>query len=150
MEPRQLQFATFGDALAELDRLQTRGYTPAGNWNLGQVCDHLAFFIDGTLDGHKFRVPWIFKAVFGRWVLKRILNKKQMKRGGFTPQKPLPLRDIDEATAVAHLKNSLNRLKTNTGELHPSPFFGTLTPEQWREMHLIHCAHHLGHLIPKS
>ena len=25
-----------------------------------------------------------------------------------------------------------------------------VTPEQWRELHLIHCAHHLGFLVPRS
>jgi hypothetical protein len=44
----------------------------------------------------------------------------------------------------------MDRLRTHQGEMHASPFFGYLTPQQWRDLHLIHCAHHLGYLIPKS
>jgi hypothetical protein len=51
---------------------------------------------------------------------------------------------------VARLKETIERLRTHQGELHASPFFGYLTPDQWRRLHLIHCAHHLGFLVPKG
>lgn len=149
MPSRDLDFRTFAEAHAELDRLHRRGYEKLGNWDLAQICEHLAFFIDGTLDGHKIKVPWLFKVLFGRMVLKRILSQRRMKTGVFTPQKPLPEPGGDEGAAVDHLKDSLARLEKHQGEMFDSPFFGHLTPEQWRDLHLIHCAHHFGFLQPK-
>src|SRR5262245_25635913 len=99
---RDLEFKTIADARAELERLRT-GCATLGQWNLGQTCDHLAFFIEGSMDGHQFKVPWLIKALFGRMVLRRILSSRRMKSGGPTPQKPLPSPSIDEATAVARL-----------------------------------------------
>lgn len=149
MTHRQLDFKGFAEVLAEIDRLHGCGYEKAGQWDLAQVCHHLSYFIEGSLDGHAFRVPWIFKVVFGRRVLKRILSQRRMKTGVFTPQKPLPEPGRDEVAAVNRLKQAIARLQSHQGELHASPFFGYLTPQQWRELHLIHCAHHLGFLIPK-
>src|SRR5262245_9596482 len=138
MAPRELQFRDFDEALAELDRLHRGGYSKLGGWDLAQACDHLAYFIRGSLDGFTFKVPWLFKVLFGRLVLRRILKRRRMSAGGPTPQKPLPAPGGDEAAAVARLKGEIGRLLAHPGELQPSPFFGRLTPEQWRELHLIH------------
>lgn len=150
MTQRELSFANFKDMRAELDRLQRNGYDRSGQWDLAQVCDHLDYFMAGTIDGHPFHVPWVLKVLFGRMVLKRILSKRKMKRGVFTPQKPLPAAGGDEAAAVAKLKNTISRFEAHQGDYIDSPFFGHLTPEQWHDLHLIHAAHHLGFLIPKS
>lgn len=149
MEPRQLSFDDFAQVRAELDRLQTDGYRPAGQWDLARACDHLTFFIRGSLDGHPYRVPWLFKVLFGRLVLRRILTQRRMKPGVPTPHKnPSPPNDV--SAAVAQLKEALARFESHRGEYRASPFFGALTPDQWRELHLIHCAHHLGYLVPSS
>ena len=149
MTPRELHFADFAAVRAELDRL-ARGYDQAGNWDLAQACDHLNFFITGSLNGHRFKVPWLFKVLFGRLVLRRILSGRKMKTGVFTPQKPLPESGGDATAAVANLKATLARFEQHQGEFHDSPFFGHLTPDQWRDLHLIHCAHHLGFLLPRD
>src|SRR5439155_19401952 len=117
------------------------GYEKLGQWDLAQVCDHLTYFIQGSLDGYTFRVPWLLKFLFGRFMLRRILKHRWMKSGIPTPQKPLPPAGGDEAAAVARFKQMIERLQAHQGELQPSPFFGYLTPQQWRELHLIHCAH---------
>jgi len=149
MGRRDLQFHTFGEVLADLDLLRQGGYDRAGSWDLAQICDHLTYFIEASLDGYTLRVPWLLKVLFGRWVLRRILTQKKMKAGVRTPQKPLPAPGRDEAAAVARLKRVIGRLESHSGELHDSPFFGHLTPGQWRELHLIHCSHHLSFLVPR-
>jgi hypothetical protein len=150
MGQRPLQFQDFPEALAEVDRLHRGGYTKLGRWDLAQVCDHLTYFVQGSLDGHPYTVPWLFKVLFGRLYLRRILSQRRMKAGVPTPQKPLPAPGGDEAAAVDRFKQTIERLRAHPGELHPSPFFGYLTPQQWRDQHLIHCAHHLGFLLPNS
>jgi hypothetical protein len=150
MKARELDLRDIQTVNAELDRLLVGGYEQAGNWDLAQVCDHLAFFIDQSLDGQTVKVPWILKVLLGRLMLRRILKQRRMKENGPTPQKPLPNPGGDAAAAVARLKAALARLDAHRGELHASPFFGYLTPAQWRELHLIHCGHHLGFMIPKG
>ena len=150
MQLRQLDFKDFSQVLADVEQLQRAGYERAGQWDLAQVCEHVTYFMKGSLDGHPYRVPWVFKVLFGRLVLRRILNAGKMKPGAPTPQKPLPAPGGDVATAVAGLKDAITRLQAHAGELHASPFFGYLTPEQWRDLHLIHCAHHLAFLAPKG
>jgi hypothetical protein len=147
---RQLRFPDFASACAEVDRLHRDGYEQLGRWDLAQICDHMTFFVGGSLDGPNYRVPWPFRVLFGRLVLRRILSQGRMKAGGPTPQRPLPAPGGDEAAAVARFKAVIARLEAHDGELHDSPFFGHLTPRQWRDLHLIHCGHHLGYLVPKA
>jgi hypothetical protein len=150
MPQRQLELKDFPAVLVEVERLHRGGYDKLGQWDLAQVCDHLEFFIRQSMDGFTFKVPWLFRVLFGRKVLKRILSQGRMKPGVFTPQKPLPPPGLDEAAAVAHFKHLIERLQSHQGEFHDSPFFGHLTPEQWRELHLIHCTHHLAFLQPRA
>lgn len=147
--PRELHFQNFDEVLSEVDRLHTKGYNQAGNWDLAQVLDHLAFFMKGPMDGYQFKVPWPIKVLLGKWVKRRILSGKKMKRGVFTPQKPLPPSGLDEAAAVKRFGEVLQRLRNHQGALLPNPFFGPMSLDEALQLNLIHCNHHLGYLIPK-
>ena len=71
-----------------------------------------------------------------------------MRAGLRTVPASVPGPEVDERAGIAEARELLQRLATRTGALQPSPFFGDLTPDQWRELHLIHCAHHLGFFEP--
>ncbi|MCY2967326.1 MAG: DUF1569 domain-containing protein [Planctomycetota bacterium] len=148
MPHRVLNFSSFQQIREELDRLCSRGYEQHGDWDLSQTCDHLAYFIEGSLDGHRFKTPWLIKTLFGRFVLRRILSQGRMPDRVPSPQKPPPAPG-DETAAVKRLRTVLDRFEHHTGEFHDSPFFGHLTPDEWRQLHSIHCAHHLGWLSPR-
>ena len=148
MAQRNIAFADYTEVLAEVDRLHRGGYEKLGQWDLAQICDHLTYFMLASLDGAKFKVPWLLKVLLGRLVLRRILKTRRMKPGAPTPQKPLPAAGGDPEAAVIRIKQTVARLQAHHGELVASPFFGYLSPEQWRDLHLIHCAHHLGYLQP--
>lgn len=150
MQAQELQFGSFEEALTYAEQLHTRGYERAGNWDLGQVLDHLTYFMKGALDGYTFKVPWILKVLLGKMVLRRILKEKRMKRGVFTPQKPLPEPGQDDVAALERFRETARRFVAHTGEYQPSPFFGVMTREEVRELNLLHCRHHLGYLIPKG
>jgi hypothetical protein len=149
VEQRQLDFKDFPAVLAEIDGLHRDGYDKLGQWDLAQVCDHLTYFVQGSLDGYTFRVPWLFKFLFGRLAIGRILKQRRMKAGITTPHKPLPPAGGDEAAAIERYRQVVERFRAHQGELHDSPFFGYLTPQQWRDLHLVHAAHHLGFLRAK-
>lgn len=149
MPQRELNLQTINDVLAEIDHLQKTGCTPTGNWDFTQVCNHLAYFAEGSLDGYQFKVPWIFKKLFGRRVLNRIMTQRKMKTGVFTPQRPLPAPGQDAAAAADRLRKALIRVRDHRGEFCASPFFGEMTPDQVRDLAVIHSAHHLAFLQPK-
>ena len=150
MQPRDLELKTFDEVLAEAERLHRHGYERTGQWDLAQVLDHLTYFMNGGLDGYTFKVHWIIKTLLGKMVLRRISSQKKMKRGVFTPHKPLPEPGGDEAAALARFREALKRFVDHPGDYQPSPFFGIVSREESQELNLIHCRHHLGYLIPKS
>ncbi len=147
--PRELHLQNCDEVLTEVDRLHTQGYTRTGNWDLAQVLDHLTFFMRGPMDGYQFKVPWLMKVLLGKWAKRSILSAKKMKRGVFTPQKPLPPSGLDEAATVKRFTEILTRLRNHQGALLPNPFFGPMSLDETLELNLLHCNHHLGYLIPK-
>lgn len=48
---RELKFLDFDNVIRDVEQLQARGYSRAGNWNLAQVCGHLADWMSYPLDG---------------------------------------------------------------------------------------------------
>jgi hypothetical protein len=51
---------------------------------------------------------------------------------------------------VARLKAAAERFKTYTGDIVPSPLFGKMTKDEAEKLQLVHSAHHLSFLVPKS
>jgi hypothetical protein len=56
----------------------------------------------------------------------------------------------NDAEAVKELKAALDEWKNHTGPVHPSPLFGNWDYETATKLQLVHCAHHLGYLLPKG
>src|SRR5262245_34135855 len=120
---RPLDFRDFEEVLAEVERLHRGGYRKAGRWDLAQVCDHLCYFFQGSLEGFSFRVPWLIRKLLGPFFLRRISKTRRMQEGWRTPQQPLPEPGGDEAAAVARLRHTVERFQSYREELYPSPFF---------------------------
>jgi hypothetical protein len=89
--------------------------------------------------------------VGARWfALGKILRHRVFHRRFPAPAYMQPAATQDDPAALERLRQVIGRLKAHTGPMQPSPVFGKLTPEQWREVHLWHCEHHLSFLIPRS
>lgn len=153
---RRLRFHSLDEIIVEAENLHTRGYEKTGQWDLAQICNHCACWVKYPMDGFP-RLPWYLKPVF--FVLKHTLMKKiekQMKDDRTFPQgvstAPMTVFPAgqDESAAVLNLKNELSRMKTFTGPMHASPLRGLLPKDEWVDSHLVHCAHHLSFLVPKS
>ncbi len=157
IQRRDLVFDNWDQVLADLERLQQYGYDQTGNWSLSQNCRHLNDWLRFTMDG--FPVPpWPLKIMLGavrmlagKRMLKRVLTTRKMPVGGpTTPQTVYPdEKDADEA-AAQQLTATIKRFQAYRGPIQPSPLFGDLDYETATRLHLIHVAHHLSFLVPRS
>ena len=147
---RTLDFADFDAVLADVERLRRDGYRRAGNWGLAQACDHLTRFMRGSLEGFGFQFPLPVRLA-GRWlILGRTLRTRRIPAGVKGPAPLMPPADVDADAALRDFAETLGRVRDHAGDFHPSPLFGRMTPEQWRQVHLIHAAHHLSVLVPNE
>jgi hypothetical protein len=150
---RKLTFASLDEVVADAENLLAKGYERAGNWDLAQVCTHLAEWLRFPIDGFP-KVPLLLRPVF--WLL-RLTRGQAMRRNiagyGFSNGKPTMPQTVaspggDPAAAVAKLKEVAERFKAHTGSIHPSPLFGAMNKDEALRLQLKHCEHHLSFLIP--
>ena len=150
MERRTLRLHSLDEAACDAERLLVTGYDRAGNWNLGQVCEHMALVMNLSIDGFPSKFPWPMRVV-ARWLyLRPILAHRVFRKRMPAPKYLLPLEMADDAAGVERLRGAIRRFAGHPGPFAASPVFGDLTSEQWREVHLWHCEHHLSFLLPKS
>ena len=127
------------------------GTSPAstGKWTAAQNIQHVALFIDASIDGFTFTVPAPIRFV-ARLMRSRFLNK------GFNPGiKPpakaaamfAPAPDISMEAAIDHLDRSVQRAKQQKMTA-ASPLFGTMDHEQWVRMHCRHAELHFSFIQP--
>jgi hypothetical protein len=146
---RVLHFDTLEDVLADAERLTAGRIESRGNWSAGQAFEHLARWMDFSLDGFPVRVPWLVRVLFGRLILRRALRRGfpagfRWKGANAAASDPGP---TDAAAGLEHLRRSVARLRTET-QRSPSPLFGKLSAEEWEQLHLRHAELHLSFLDP--
>ena len=163
--PRPLSFASVAEAPDEAARLRAAGYEKRGNWDLRQIADHCAEWIELALSGD-YRPPAVMKPVFfvlrktfGPKMLRKVLATGAIKAGLPTDPKTVPppadardgtRDDAAEAAAVDRLRTAADRLAAHAGPVPDSPLYGPMTADEAKRLHAIHCAHHLGFLEPAS
>ena len=141
---RKLKFADTDAVAAEVRRLRS-GYRKIGEWSLPQACWHLETAIRLSMQPHPQKD---FKAGLGRKVLLlAILIIGRIPAGAHAADIVTPAKEVPES-AIDDFVGVLEKLKDFTGEFAPNPMFGRLTHGQYVRLHLIHCAHHLGFLVP--
>jgi hypothetical protein len=150
MERRTLRLAGYDDVLREAESLLASGYDRAGNWGLAQACHHLAAVMELSLDGFPARLPWPVRLLARWFFLGGVLRHQVFRRRVSAPAYLRPPDSDDEKAALERLQAVVARLKAHAGPMQPSPVFGTLSPEEWREVHLWHCEHHLSFLLPRA
>jgi Protein of unknown function (DUF1569) len=153
---RPLRFNDLDEVVRDAEGLLAKGYDKAGNWDLAQVCGHLAEWLRFPVEGFP-KAPAPIRAVF--WVLRKTMGRKKLltyiSTGSFPAGKPtmpetVPPPGGDPRAAVEKLRGAAGRLKAHTGPIVPSPLFGPMTKDEAVRMQLVHCAHHLSFLVPKS
>src|SRR5947209_2910447 len=128
IERRKLTFASLDDVVRDAENLQVKGYDKAGNWNLAQVCTHLAEWLRFPIDGFP-KVPLLLRPMF--WLMRATIGKKVRRKilangfsaGGRTMPQTVAAPGGDPATAVAKLKEVAGRFTAHAGPIYASPLF---------------------------
>jgi Protein of unknown function (DUF1569) len=153
---RQLEFNNLDEVVIDAENLLAKGYAKAGNWDLAQVSRHVAAWMRFAIDGYPKmgcvmgQMMWLMRHTMGRRILRSILREGRMKEQIPTVPTTVSQPGSDESSAVADLKDAVDRFGKHVGEYHPSSFFGRWTREECLKLNLVHAAHHLSYLIPKS
>lgn len=152
MKRRTLDIRDFDGLAREAESLCATGYQTVGNWNLSQVCEHLAIVMEGSLDGFRFPpASWFWRRLLGPALIRLTVWTWWMPRGLQCPDPSFaPSGQLSDAAAVARFQQACRRVRDWTGSFHPHPILGRVTPDHWRRVHLIHGMHHLNFLIPTT
>src|SRR5262249_27856985 len=133
--------------IADVQNLR-RGCTQCGSWSLSQTCWHLETAIRLRM------VPGPFPAdspeqIARKPKLAEILATNKLPSGIQAPAPAVPPTDANES-AIDALMATLKQWDAYKGEIAPHRLFGHLTETEAKKLNLIHCAHHLSHLVPLS
>lgn len=153
---RTLRFSSLAEALQDAEALHRAGWRRAGRWDLAQVCNHLADWIEYPMDGFppaplllRGLLP-VLRPLLGRRILRKVLAEDAMAAGAPAAAASVHVSGGDEAVAIDRLRRAVERLEAHRGGLIASPLFGALSHEEWLHLHRVHCAHHLGFLRPNG
>ena len=146
---RTLRFESQQDILNEVRALAGRPTRQLGNWSLGEVCQHLAKTVDMSIDGSQMRFPWVLRMI-APLIKNRFLSRPMQpgftvpKTGAFLLPKP-----EETAAGVAALEKAIARLGA-TSQRSPHALFGTLSQQQWNQLHCRHAEMHLSFIVPET
>ena len=98
--------------------------------------------------GADFTMPWAFR-LLGR------LDKSRVLRSAFEPGTKTapafqPAGDITKAEAIVAFREEIELASKPGAMSRPSPFVGTMSPDDWERMHCRHAEHHFGFIIPEG
>jgi hypothetical protein len=149
---RELHFNSLQDIAADVDKLaEAKDIRTLGNWTAGQIFQHLATTMNGSIDGMAFRAPWYIRFIVQTFFKRRFLTKP-MSPGFQLPEQAAnvllpPPTGLEEG--LANCRKALQRLQADS-QRAPSPVLGVLTREEWEQLHCRHAELHLSFLVPAA
>lgn len=105
-ERRSLTFTSLDRVMPDVDRLLLAGYTTAGHWTLGQMCNHLTQTLTWTVDGYPKLAPWFFRKSVGPLLLRYILKSGRFPGGVKLPARYLPKSNLDDRAEAEALRRT--------------------------------------------
>jgi hypothetical protein len=147
---REVHFDSIDDITADAGKLalaeRNKKLVQAGNWTLGQVCGHIAGWMEASYSGAPVRFSWLVR-MLARARRKKYLNEP-MNPGGRLPRVEggtLFREPLSTEAGLERLKKACARIK---GEAPKKPhfIFGKLKHEEWKKLHLRHAELHLSFL----
>jgi hypothetical protein len=148
---RKLHFNTLDEIAADVEALAHGNVKALGTWSPGQILEHLAKTMDGSLDGMNFRFPRLFCVTARLLFKKRILTKPMSPGWTFKGEqaKALGPPETSWEDGLRHFRQSLARLQAEARRV-PHPILGVLSREEWDQLHCRHSELHLSFLKPKG
>jgi hypothetical protein len=143
---RELKFSNTAELKSEINRLRNAPHAQLGKWSLARTCRHLETAIRLRM------VPGPFPAntpeqEANRVKLDGLLTNGRLPSGIDAPPQAIPPEDAGDASIDALLA-TIDRFESFNGPIAPHRIFGHLSDGEARKLNLIHCAHHLSHLVP--
>lgn len=147
---RELKLDLLEDALSECTRLLDSGYKQAGNWTLGQMCQHLRLTMEANMYGYPRWMTALgmpLRPILRAFALPRLLAGNSIS-GVRTAGMFVPPAGLDDNEQVRLFEVCVRDFENHAEPLHPHPGFGRMTNEEFNRFHAAHAAHHLSFLIP--
>ncbi len=147
---RKVQYASLQDLLADAERMSSGNAQTLGNWSAGQIFAHLAQSMNNSIDGSDIQIPWYIRVparLLKRWMLKGPMPPG-FKISDTAARSLVPGPTSIEDGLVA-LRNAIARQERETTRA-PNPVLGSLTLEDWTQLHLTHAALHMSFLAPQK
>lgn len=149
---RVLRLTSIDDVLRDAEAMVALGprLRTLGNWSAGQILDHIAAFIEQSVNGFDTRAPWVVRAVarLGKpLVLKRTMRPGLPLPKRFASLQPRPAISTDEG--LGRLRGAVE-LANARGMTQPSPILGPMTHEDWQKLHSRHAEMHCSFMVEGS
>ena len=144
---RNLAFARLDEVMPDVEHLLL-GHQTVGQWSLGQICNHLAVIIQGTMDGFPDQAPWLVRKTVGVLARWRVLGAGRIPEGFPIGAVYLPAPGLDALHEASTLRAALARFQSFADPCAEHPLLGPMSFVQWTRFHCLHCAHHLSFAVP--
>jgi hypothetical protein len=153
---RPVSLQTVADLAAEIERVAEAAAAgrvrTLGNWTSAQILWHLGKLMEFSFDGFPFRYPWplpwvarLLRMLSWRWLLVLAFRPGFCNPPAAEALEPEPTLSLAEA--VRYVRGQLQRLSSGERMTAANPSMGTLSHEQWVEVHLRHAELHLSFLV---
>lgn len=146
---RAVEYRTLAAFLQDAEFLAAHPHETVGNWSYGKILQHLTDGLNRSFDGFPFRCN-----VLIRWIVRTLMKKKlltQPMSPGYTiPKKwesTLPPDSTPVEEALSRLKQAIARFEREEPRAE-HPALGSLTPDEWVQLHLRHAALHMSFVKP--
>ncbi|MBC7783000.1 MAG: DUF1569 domain-containing protein [Burkholderiales bacterium] len=142
----RLKFDDLDQVAADIQTLRN-GYRKSGNWTLAQVCWHLDQAMQLRMKSTPM-VPNTPEQDARKPLLEQVLATGALPPGLVAPDSLTPP-TVGE-TAIDAALETIQKFKNFPGPITQHRLFGNLPDATARRLNLIHCAHHLSHLVPTT
>ena len=145
---RELRFQTIYDVQSDAEALAERETIALGNWSLGQILRHLAYAVEGSVQGFKFRFTWI-EIQYVRLFMKRNLLTRGIRPnyGNSRRWESVMPGPTTTSEGLAAFREAIARYRSDSRR-HPHPVIGPMTLDEWEMFHCRHSELHLSFVVP--
>ena len=144
---RQLELASFGDALKEMERLAKLGtMRQSAAWSWAQTIHHCAQSIEFSMRGFPAPRSAVFQHTLGAAAFSVFSWRGRMSHDLQEPIPGAPLLDAhaDPAAALQRLRTAVADFQAFDKALQPHFAYGALSKKDYEHAHAMHLANHFS------